>query len=147
GSRCLRMFIRGEGGEKDERGSQGPLASQWAALTTGGVEATLSLQSDWGSGYCADVFLDNHGDTPVTSWSVTLNTRQSSISQLWSGARGGDTVTAVGMPGFLTDKAARRSRVFASISLRSGAQVPTCVPLRCSRKPRKNPSLTGGARG
>lgn len=80
-------------GEKDERGSQGPLASQWAALTTGGVEATLSLQSDWGSGYCADVFLDNHGDTPVTSWSVTLNTRQSSINQLWNGTRDGDTVT------------------------------------------------------
>src|SRR5690606_41909025 len=73
----------------------------------------------------------------------------------------------------LTDQDARRSRVLASFSLRSGAQVPTYVhcafgapspsaravglralrpacwtsctpaPLRCSRKPRQNPSLTG----
>src|SRR5690554_5484927 len=48
--------------------------------------------------------------------------------------------------GILTDQDARRSRVLASFPLRSGAQVPTYVPLRCSRKPRQNPSLTNGAR-
>lgn len=59
-----------------------PLASQWSAITSGSVEATISLQTDWGSGYCADVFIDNHGNSTVTDWTVVLDTRQSNINQL-----------------------------------------------------------------
>jgi hypothetical protein len=53
------------------------------------------------------------------------------------------TLWGAGTADILTDQDARRSWILASFSLRSGAQVPTYVPLRCSRKPRQNPSLTG----
>src|SRR5690606_7023210 len=74
-------------GELEGTTDSEPLASKWAALTSGGVEATVALQSDWGSGYCADVFLDNHGSSTVTGWSVVIDPRQSSINQQWNGNR------------------------------------------------------------
>jgi peptidoglycan/xylan/chitin deacetylase (PgdA/CDA1 family) len=54
-------------------------------LVTSGVTSNLSLSSDWGTGYCANVTLTNASSTPVTSWSLTINLHQSVISQSWSG--------------------------------------------------------------
>src|SRR5688572_21818843 len=45
----------------------------------------------------------------------------------------------------LTGEHARRSRLWAVFSLRSDAHVQEYVPLRCSRKLRRKPSLAGGA--
>src|SRR5690606_10088725 len=81
-------------GENEESGSE-PLASQWAALTSNGVEATISLQRDWRTGYCAHVLLDHRGGAPASPWTVGLNLRQSRITQLWNGNRNGDSVTPV----------------------------------------------------
>jgi hypothetical protein len=54
------------------------------ALTTNGVTATLSLQSDWGAGYCANVVLANGGTAPVTGWTLTAALNQSTVSSVWS---------------------------------------------------------------
>ncbi|MGR8933526.1 MAG: cellulose binding domain-containing protein, partial [Gammaproteobacteria bacterium] len=38
---------------------------------TGNVDAGLTIQSDWGNGYCADVKVKNLGDAAV-QWEVSL---------------------------------------------------------------------------
>jgi hypothetical protein len=53
-------------------------------LTTNGVNVTLSLQSDWGAGYCANVTLQNTSANPVTSWSVLIELNGSQLSNAWN---------------------------------------------------------------
>src|SRR5262249_18431749 len=43
------------------------IATEEGALTSSGVNATVSLTSDWGAGYCANITLANGGSTNVTS--------------------------------------------------------------------------------
>ncbi len=54
-------------------------------LIVSGVSATLSVSSDWGAGYCADVTLQNTSVAAVTSWSAVVELGQSTLSQLWNG--------------------------------------------------------------
>ena len=54
-------------------------------LTTSGVSATLDLQADWGSGYCAQVTLQNTSSSALTSWTVVIELNQATLSQLWNG--------------------------------------------------------------
>jgi len=56
-----------------------------APLSTNGVEATLNLQSDWNTGYCAEVALKNTSAAPVTSWTAVVDLHQSTLSQIWNG--------------------------------------------------------------
>lgn len=60
------------------------------ALRTGSAEATLSIQNDWGSGYCAEVVIANLGTTAVASWEVTLDLKDSPVTDVWNGAQAGD---------------------------------------------------------
>lgn len=60
------------------------------------TSATLAIQSDWGSGYCASVTVNNNGSAAVSSWELTLDTKQSQINNLWSANISGDTVTPMG---------------------------------------------------
>ncbi len=57
-----------------------------AGLTVSGVQADLSVQSDWGGGYCAAVTLSNRGPSRVTSWSVVVELNQSKVTNAGSAA-------------------------------------------------------------
>lgn len=57
--------------------------------------ADLSIQNDWGGGYCASVSIYNAGSVAVSSWQVTLNANDSDIGNLWNGNLSGDSVTAM----------------------------------------------------
>ncbi len=64
-------------------------------LTTGPVEANLSLQTDWGAGFCADVTVTNHGSETLLSWAVSLDFADSQVTSLWGGVRDGNRITPV----------------------------------------------------
>lgn len=53
-------------------------------LLANGVNVQLTLQSDWGAGYCANVSLQNTSSAAVTSWSVVIDLNQSTLSNAWS---------------------------------------------------------------
>lgn len=55
------------------------------AIVVNGVDVTVSLSSDWGAGYCADVFLRNTSGSAVSSWTVVVELNQSQLSNLWNG--------------------------------------------------------------
>ena len=79
------------GSQKDEPGT--PLVAQWEALTSGAVDATMSIQSDWKSGYCSDITVKNNGTTTVTGWTAVLNLHQSTISSAYGAKFTGSTFT------------------------------------------------------
>ena len=88
------LFLTVACGSTEEKNEQDePFARRWAELTVQNVNATVSLQSDWGSGYCADVFIKNGGSVAVSGWEVTLQLRASSITSLWNGQLAQDVVT------------------------------------------------------
>ncbi|MDD2769089.1 MAG: cellulase family glycosylhydrolase [Methylococcus sp.] len=64
---------------------------------SGGVTATLTLQSDWKSGYCAQVDVKNAGSAPVV-WNVTL-TIDGKINNIWNAVytQSGATLKASGL--------------------------------------------------
>jgi cellulose 1,4-beta-cellobiosidase len=78
--------------------SRGAAAAEVGASTTtsaNGVSATLKLTTDWGSGYCADVTLQNTSAAAVTSWTAVVDLNEGSLSQLWNGVvtRSGTQIT------------------------------------------------------
>lgn len=54
-------------------------------ILAGQVDATLKVFADWGSGYCVDILLTNNAPQPTKTWSVTVNTGQSTIYDTWNG--------------------------------------------------------------
>jgi len=70
-----------------------------AALTASGVDVSLALTSDWGSGYCTSVTLKNNSSSAVANWSVTVQLNQSTLSQIWSATStvSGTQMTATAM--------------------------------------------------
>jgi cellulase/cellobiase CelA1 len=67
---------------------------------TGQVTASLSKTADWGSGYCVTLLVTNHAAQSTTSWSVTVNTRASTIYDSWNGNFPASTGTFTITPGF-----------------------------------------------
>ncbi|MGD8176106.1 endo-1,4-beta-xylanase [Marinimicrobium sp. ARAG 43.8] len=63
------------------------------AITSGSAEATLNVDNQWGSGYCATVTIDNNGGSAIAGWAVGLNLNGSAINNLWNGSLSGGTVT------------------------------------------------------
>lgn len=61
----------------------------------GTAVATLTIQNDWGGGYCAAVTVANNGSAAVSSWQVTLNLANSQINNLWNGQVSGNTVNGL----------------------------------------------------
>jgi uncharacterized repeat protein (TIGR02543 family) len=80
---ALLVSCGGTGGMQNTLVGEIDVATE--ALSSNGVNATLSLQSDWGAGYCANVVLANTSSSAVTSWTVVVELNQSTLSQLWSG--------------------------------------------------------------
>jgi endoglucanase len=64
---------------------------------SGELEATVNINDDWGTGYCAAVTVTNNGSTTV-DWEVTF-TVDGTIRDLWNASysQSGDTVTAEGV--------------------------------------------------
>jgi cellulase/cellobiase CelA1 len=50
---------------------------------SGGLAAVVSVNSDWGAGYCANVILNNTALLATTSWSLALNTHGTTITGGW----------------------------------------------------------------
>jgi hypothetical protein len=50
----------------------------------GSFVAVLSLQSDWGSGFCANVKISNAGSAPTTSWNVAIDLKGAVVSSSWN---------------------------------------------------------------
>ena len=56
-------------------------------LTTGKVgnlSVAVTLQSDWNTGYCANVALSNVGTTGISTWTVGIDLKQSTLNQVWN---------------------------------------------------------------
>jgi endo-1,4-beta-xylanase len=73
-------------------------ASEYEALSVSGngVSGNLTMQSDWSSGYCANVTITDTGANGIQGWRVVINLNQSSITSLWSASssQSGSTLTA-----------------------------------------------------
>ena len=58
-----------------------------AMLTSGRVgnlSVALTNQSDWPTGYCTNVTVSNLGTTGVSTWSVGVDLKQSTLNQIWN---------------------------------------------------------------
>jgi cellulase/cellobiase CelA1 len=53
--------------------------------TTSEFEASIRIDSDWGSGYCATIELTNDGSLPTKGWSALVDLNGSTTSSAWSG--------------------------------------------------------------
>jgi hypothetical protein len=56
---------------------------------TGPFFATLNITTDWGTGYCATVRLNNAGTTPSAGWQVVVNPNGTSMTSNWNAAFSG----------------------------------------------------------
>jgi len=61
------------------------------------VETVVRIQSEWQTGYCAEVSVRNNGNAPVDDWRVNLKVR-GRVNNLWRGdfLQSGDTITVQG---------------------------------------------------
>jgi cellulase/cellobiase CelA1 len=50
----------------------------------GTVTATIAMQSDWPTGYCANVTIGNSGSTAISTWSVGIDLSQATMNQVWN---------------------------------------------------------------
>jgi DNA-binding beta-propeller fold protein YncE/mono/diheme cytochrome c family protein len=70
------------------------------AMSSAKVTASLSLQDQWSGGYCANLKVSNGSSAAISTWTVTLNTNQSTIASFWSANFSGTgstrTVTPLG---------------------------------------------------
>lgn len=48
------------------------------------VSATITLDSNWQSGYCVTVNVANESDDAITSWNAIINLNESTVSDLWN---------------------------------------------------------------
>jgi DNA-binding beta-propeller fold protein YncE len=53
------------------------------------VTATLTVSDQWTGGYCANLKVTNGTSATVSSWTVTINTNQSTLTSSWSGTFAG----------------------------------------------------------
>ena len=64
-------------------------------VAQGQLQVSLQVKSTWADGYCADIIIKNTGTTPVSGWTLVLNSNAASINQTWNlnGASGGASTT------------------------------------------------------
>jgi len=76
--------------------SQSSLSASSAGSGTG-VQASISINNDWGSGYCASLVVKNAGNSAVT-WNVALPV-DGRVSSLWNGqwSQSGSTLSVSGI--------------------------------------------------
>jgi len=68
---------------------------QARAVSSGSGVASVSVQNDWGAGYCANVTIENQGSAAISSWTVVVQVANAKLSNLWSGqyTQAGDRIT------------------------------------------------------
>jgi hypothetical protein len=66
------------------RGEATGLSFDPVSIAGNGVSGTLTFQSDWTQGYCANVAISNTGTAATTTWQVVIQLNQSSITSFWS---------------------------------------------------------------
>lgn len=54
-------------------------------LTEAGVTSTLTIDDDWGTGFCGSVSIVNKGERPVRDWRVVLQRNGAEFGRMWSG--------------------------------------------------------------
>jgi len=64
--------------------SEDVVTTRSGALIAGALNANLTINSDWGTGYCAEIRITNQTTQPVTGWVVGVDIKQSAISQFWN---------------------------------------------------------------
>jgi Cellulose binding domain len=72
------------------------IAGSPQANAAAGCSAAYSVQTDWGSGFTAQLTVTNNGTTAITGWTVTYSyTGNQTLSNGWSGTwtQSGKTVT------------------------------------------------------
>ena len=71
--------------------------SSSASSANGGVTASVEISNDWGSGYCANLLVNNSTGAPAT-WNVSV-TVQGTVNNLWNGSwsQSGSTLTVAGV--------------------------------------------------
>lgn len=55
------------------------------ALTQRGVTSSLTIDDDWGSGFCGSVSVVNKGKRPVRHWQLELMRHGIDVGRKWSG--------------------------------------------------------------
>jgi cellulase/cellobiase CelA1 len=116
-------------------------------LVSGAAEVTFAYESDWGAGYCLNVSMTNHGTQAITSWTVVMDTHQSTISQLWNGdyTASGSQITVRPLSWNATVPGGATTRLFGFCAVSTGADYhPTFVSLDVVGG---NQGSTGGTSG
>ena len=68
----------------------GPFEARLAPpLPSGPFFATLNVTSDWGTGYCVSIRLNNAGTTPTAGWRLTVNPNGTTMTNNWNAAFNG----------------------------------------------------------
>jgi cellulase/cellobiase CelA1 len=54
-------------------------------LTQAGVTSSLSIEDDWGTGFCGSVSVVNKGRRPIRNWQLVLQRNGADFGRKWSG--------------------------------------------------------------
>jgi len=73
------------GGCGQSNSQESVVTGQARPLVSGSGSVSLTMQSEWDGGYCANVTLANQGSAPITSWTLVVQIPNASLSSLWSG--------------------------------------------------------------
>ena len=68
--------------------------------SAGNLSATLNVTADWGGGYCVGLRVTNTAAQPTTSWTVNVDTNQSTIYTSWNGIFSGVSGAVSVVPAF-----------------------------------------------
>jgi hypothetical protein len=75
-----------------------------ATSTSGLLQATLQITSDFGSGYCAALSVINNAPVPALSWSVNVNINAATAFTTWNGSFSSATGLSTITPSLATNQ-------------------------------------------
>ena len=88
------------------------------------LSASLVTTADWGGGYCVTLLVTNEGTVPTSTWSVTLDTNQSSIYTSWNGTFTGASGAISVAPGFFWNQVIPPGATNDSVGFCANRDVP-----------------------
>lgn len=88
------------------------------------IQTELTFSTDWGSGYCAVLNVTNNAIMPTTSYTVAIDTNQSTIYTAWNGAFSGDDGVVTITPGFSWNSVIQPDATDSSIGFCANRNVP-----------------------
>src|SRR5215470_14360216 len=138
---CLALAVSGllagvSGASVAHTSAVGLAAAPAAAAAAAGssCSAAYSVQTDWGSGFTANLVVTNNGTTTITVWTVTYaNTGNQTLANGWSGnwTQSGKTVTVTNAAWNGNLAAGANTQLGANFNY-SGSNTPpatvTCTP-------------------